>query len=190
MYIARFEIPERLVRYYYSVCDKNKWEASDTFNPVVPIPKNMYQLDGEMPIAITHEMIVSNGHNVTYKKLGGTLYSDYDRRQFAAGKAVEQISVCDLSFGYTTPITWMKSLTLRDVLPKEALGAEYDAAKFIKYLDTKVIRTYAPNSYSNTYWPGTHKNVTKWWVLENNIAVGWNENPATGWSFPIKRVSQ
>lgn len=37
-------------------------------------------------------------------------------------------------------------------------------------------------------FPGTHKNVYVWWELENGYAVGWNENPAIGWSFPVVRI--
>lgn len=34
-------------------------------------------------------------------------------------------------------------------------------------------------------WPGTHKNVHIWYLLVTGVQVGWNENPATGWSFPV-----
>jgi hypothetical protein len=34
-------------------------------------------------------------------------------------------------------------------------------------------------------FPGPQMNVHCWWELENGKAVGWNENPATGWSFPV-----
>ncbi len=36
-----------------------------------------------------------------------------------------------------------------------------------------------------TGWPGRHKNVVKWWILEDGRGVGWNENMAVGWSFPV-----
>ncbi len=37
-------------------------------------------------------------------------------------------------------------------------------------------------------WPGKHKNVTYWWELSNGYAVGLNENPSTGISFPFVRL--
>jgi len=76
-------------------------------------------------------------------------------------------------------------LKLRDVLPREALSSEFFDAKFRKYLDYEVlerITKYDPR------FPFKHKNIHIWWALENNIAVGWNENPSTGWSFSIAKV--
>ena len=35
---------------------------------------------------------------------------------------------------------------------------------------------------------GSQKNVYNWVLLKNGLAVGWNENPARGWSFPSKRL--
>lgn len=37
-------------------------------------------------------------------------------------------------------------------------------------------------------WIGPQKNVHFWVILENGYAVGWNENPARGWSFPVAKV--
>ena len=39
-------------------------------------------------------------------------------------------------------------------------------------------------------WPGKHKNVFAWWILEDGRAVGWNENPALGWSFPVIKYKE
>lgn len=33
-------------------------------------------------------------------------------------------------------------------------------------------------------WPGVHKNVQEWYILENGYCVGFNENPGKGWTFP------
>lgn len=35
--------------------------------------------------------------------------------------------------------------------------------------------------------PFKHKNIHNWCVLENGMAVGFNENPSYGWSFPFKK---
>ena len=37
-------------------------------------------------------------------------------------------------------------------------------------------------------WPSKEKFVFNWVILENNIAIGWNENPSRGWSFPVKKI--
>src|ERR1051325_2307301 len=34
-------------------------------------------------------------------------------------------------------------------------------------------------------WPGRHRYVSVWYVLSNGKAVGFNENPVRGWSFPV-----
>ena len=38
-------------------------------------------------------------------------------------------------------------------------------------------------------WPGTHKYVYFWVVLKNGYAVGWNENPSKGWSYPLIKLT-
>jgi len=37
-------------------------------------------------------------------------------------------------------------------------------------------------------WPGKQKHVTEWYELEGGYAVGWNENPALGWTFPVIKL--
>ncbi len=79
--------------------------------------------------------------------------------------------------------------TLRDWVPYEAL--DYTEDRFFKYLDQKVVQEYGLGGGEQwKSWPGTHKNVLNWCVLENGFAVGWNENPSTGWSFPVVRVNK
>lgn len=70
--------------------------------------------------------------------------------------------------------------TLRGVLP-DCFFTEFSDAKANKYLDVKVVKEYNGRERK---WPGKHKNVFTWWLLENGHAVGWNENPAIGYSFP------
>lgn len=74
---------------------------------------------------------------------------------------------------------------LREVLPKEALSEEFADQRFRKYLDYEVIqeiKTYNPR------FPFEHKNIHVWWIIEDSLAVGWNENPSRGWSFPVERL--
>ena len=38
-------------------------------------------------------------------------------------------------------------------------------------------------------WVGTHKNVIVWWVVKTGHAIGFNENIAVSYSFPIKKLN-
>ena len=68
---------------------------------------------------------------------------------------------------------------LKDALPIEFISGEYDDTKAMKYSEVGVLeKRFDP-------WPGPQKNVCVWYVLENGKAVGWNENPGRGWSFPV-----
>lgn len=78
--------------------------------------------------------------------------------------------------------------TLRDVLPREALpGGEFDGLRFQRYLDVEVLEEYS--SFAHYVTPilmgFKHKNIHNWWHLKNGMAVGWNESPTRGWSFPV-----
>ena len=75
-----------------------------------------------------------------------------------------------------------KRKTLKDCLPWEAMGCEYFGERFQDFADVKVIEEV---DGCERRWPGTHKNVMNWYILANGKAVGWNENPARGWSFPF-----
>lgn len=48
-----------------------------------------------------------------------------------------------------------------------------------KLKDTEVI------SEMRGDWPGRHRHVNVWWICEGGIAVGWDDNPELGWSFPV-----
>lgn len=39
-------------------------------------------------------------------------------------------------------------------------------------------------------WAGTHKYVRFWCELANGYAVGFNENPARGWSYPVIKLKK
>lgn len=74
--------------------------------------------------------------------------------------------------------------TLRDNLPKEACSCEYEGQSFQRFLDIEVIEKIDGRDVP---WIGSHKNVINWYKLDNGYAVGWNENPSIGWSFPVKK---
>jgi hypothetical protein len=73
-------------------------------------------------------------------------------------------------------------MLLKDVLPYEFMRGEFDNCKAMKFADIKVVQEY--ESYKKS-WIGNHKYVHFWYVLENGYAVGFNENPSRGWSFPV-----
>jgi hypothetical protein len=74
-------------------------------------------------------------------------------------------------------------MKLKDCLPYEA----YDFPNVNKYADLEVVEKH--QSF-NKRWIGKHKNVHVWFVLENGYAIGWNENPAIGWGFPVERYKK
>jgi hypothetical protein len=73
--------------------------------------------------------------------------------------------------------------TLKCVMPKEFMGCEYDKTASRKFADFEVISEHGFNDTSR--WPGGHKHVFYWVILSNGKAVGWNESPSHGWSFPM-----
>lgn len=72
-------------------------------------------------------------------------------------------------------------MKLRGVLPQEFF-AEFMDTPAAGLLDEDVISEVDGTVVG---WPGKHKNVYMWWKLANGKAVGWNENPGVGWSFPV-----
>lgn len=75
-------------------------------------------------------------------------------------------------------------MLLRDVLPHEFFS-EFSDSPANKHLDANVISVHEHGG-----WMGKHKNVINWWKLDNGYAVGWNENPAVGWSFPVIKIKE
>jgi len=77
--------------------------------------------------------------------------------------------------------------TLKDSLPYDAQTGERQLKNLY---DVRVIKQHTMTNDYEPYirWPGIHKNVMTWWELENGYAVGWNENPAIGWSFPVVKL--
>lgn len=76
------------------------------------------------------------------------------------------------------------TLVLRNVVPRDFF-IEYMETPTAEFIDVEVIGTFGT---STRPWPGPHKYVHVWWLLANDHAVGWNENPALGWSFPVIKV--
>jgi hypothetical protein len=75
--------------------------------------------------------------------------------------------------------------TLKQRLPIEFSSGEYNNAPAYKFKDIEILLEYDSRDVP---WPGKHKNVTFWWKLKNGYAVGFNENPARGWSFPVVQI--
>lgn len=75
---------------------------------------------------------------------------------------------------------------LREFLPREFFS-EFTDSPVNKFLDLEATES---NYQSDTPepFPGGHKNVHVWWKLSNGYAVGWNENPGRGWSFPLVKM--
>lgn len=76
-----------------------------------------------------------------------------------------------------------KKKTLRDVMPLEFTG--YTDTKAFKFIDVEVVTEHM----NDARWIGPQKNVFFWVELANGFAVGWNENPGRGWSFPVVKIT-
>ena len=76
-------------------------------------------------------------------------------------------------------------MKLFEFLPSEFLSGEFDNSKAFKFKDKIVIQQF--DSFKKP-WIGNEKNVHYWCILENGYAVGHNESPSRGWSFPIKKI--
>lgn len=74
--------------------------------------------------------------------------------------------------------------TLKQALPPEFSRGEYELARAQRYADVEVVREF-DGTKTTERWPGKHKHVYFWVSLVNGYAVGWNENPGRGWSFPV-----
>jgi hypothetical protein len=69
---------------------------------------------------------------------------------------------------------------LLHVLPDDFDGMSYP--KLVPHLAKRVIDII--DWQDDRGWPGPQRNVHNWWMLEDGSAVGFNENPSRGWSFP------
>lgn len=75
-------------------------------------------------------------------------------------------------------------MTLKEAAPRE-FAQEFQDTPAWKHRDAEVTEEI---DGTKKRWPGPHKYVFVWYKLANGLAVGWNENPARGWSFPVIRL--
>ena len=81
-------------------------------------------------------------------------------------------------------------MTLRDAAPYE-FATEHVDCQAQRFASVEVVRQHPADPLSDNAmkpWPGSHRNVHVWWELANGYAVGWNENPSRGWSFPVVKM--
>jgi hypothetical protein len=78
---------------------------------------------------------------------------------------------------------------LQDILPKEFGHGEFHNTRAYTFRRVKVFKQHKTTT-KNTEdrWIGTHKNVYVWYELVNGYAVGMNENPSRGLSFPVVKM--
>lgn len=76
----------------------------------------------------------------------------------------------------------LKRKQLKDWLPFDYTNSNVDDRIF-GHTNNIVIQEFDGR---NVKWPGTHKNVYNWCILDSGHAIGWNESPSKGWSFIIK----
>lgn len=78
--------------------------------------------------------------------------------------------------------------TLLEVAPHE-FAEEFADTQAWKMRDVNVVAIHSGGfGGAELPWPGREKNVFNWYELENGYAVGWNENPSRGWSFPVVKM--
>lgn len=77
--------------------------------------------------------------------------------------------------------------TLREVLPREFMDGEYSHSRAFALRDVEVVKR-VDGTAPGQGWPGREVHVCVWFILADGHAVGWNENPSRGWSFPVRRA--
>ena len=89
-------------------------------------------------------------------------------------------------------------ITLRDWLSYDALD-DVTTEQIRKYYHCEVLQQYGGMVMGKDGlltagpwkpWPGAHKHVMNWCVLDNGKAIGFNENPSRGWGFPVIRYTE
>src|SRR5271157_4691760 len=73
------------------------------------------------------------------------------------------------------------------ITPRRYVGQPDKPSPAAELLNERVLREYSRVTDEAGWkpWPGPQKDVHCWWELENGKAVGWNESPSKGWSFPV-----
>jgi hypothetical protein len=83
---------------------------------------------------------------------------------------------------------------LKQVLPEQFLAGGYADTPAYSLREAEVIArklaTGAPCDSASKNdlfqpWPGPHEHVTYWFILDNGKAVGVNDDPERGCSFPV-----
>ena len=74
------------------------------------------------------------------------------------------------------------------MLLKDAMTEMTRADRAYRFAEIEVTEQHGFGTDSRKPWPGPQRNVHYWVQLANGKAVGWNENPARGWSFPVVSV--
>lgn len=88
-------------------------------------------------------------------------------------------------------------MKLREVF-FELIRIVHSDERAYKFRDIEVIKRHSRVDVKNgriidiryKEWIGTHKNIHNWVELENGYAVGMNENPSKGLSFPVVRMKK
>ena len=88
-------------------------------------------------------------------------------------------------------------MKLKEVFP-EILGYEYVDDRAYDFRDIEVKKKHSGIgvrggklvSVRYKKWIGIHKYVHNWVELANGYAVGMNENPSRGLSFPVVRIKK
>ena len=79
-------------------------------------------------------------------------------------------------------------MKLREYLKGQYLDSllmENSDSRAIKFLDAEVVRKV---DGCKEAFPGSHRNVYVWWEMVSGHAIGLNENPSRGWSFPVVKL--
>lgn len=75
---------------------------------------------------------------------------------------------------------------LIDWLPKEFF-LEFSNSPVMKHLKDKIVKVHKTTQEGHM-WVGEHKWVFSWVELDSGYAVGKNENPSRGLSFPMVKL--
>jgi hypothetical protein len=72
-------------------------------------------------------------------------------------------------------------------MPDEFFNGEYDESRAMLLKNSEIIANMDGTKYPRHEFE--HAYIFNWCIVYHNkkyYAVGWNENPSIGWSFPVK----
>lgn len=69
----------------------------------------------------------------------------------------------------------------------------WETDKAFKHLDDEVIKEFSISSTHGLPWLswqefGKEKHVMHWCITKRGYAIGWNENPSRGYSYPVVKL--